>query len=48
MKHQQESLAGQKSPNGVTLAKWYDITDASVDACYCELCNKAIIDVKKD
>lgn len=37
-----------KSPNSVTLAKWYGITDASIDACYCESCNKVIIDVKKD
>ena len=34
-----------KSPNSIVLAKYYVVTQASVDVYYCEDCKKIVIDV---
>ncbi len=34
-----------KSPNGIVLAEWFVLAAATVDAEYCEFCNKIIIDL---
>lgn len=36
-----------KSPNGIVLAKYRLLYQATVDAYYCPMCNKIIIDVDK-
>ena len=34
-----------KSPNSIVLARYYLLAPASVDAYYCEVCKKIVIDV---
>lgn len=37
-----------KSPNSIVLAKYYLLTQAAVDAYYCEECKKIVIDVEDE
>ncbi|WP_426349765.1 PF20097 family protein [Alloiococcus sp. CFN-8] len=36
-----------RSRNSILLARWYGFSDASLNAYYCDTCNKIVIDVPK-